>query len=280
MLLQTFIFHLRARNLSPRTIKATQDYLRPFLRVQDPLTATRRDVETYLAGLAERCRPATVSTAWRHMSSFFAWLASEGDIATNPMALVPKPIVPPTEIPMPTIDEIHQLLATCAGRDAVSRRDFALLTVILDTGLRLSEVTNLTLGDISEDLTLRVFGKGRKWRTVKLGETSSRALSRWLRVRKSDSECVWTGRVGPLTTSGVRRIIRTRGKQAGLRLHPHMLRHSFVDNWLRNGGSEIDLARLCGWTTTRMAGRYAQHRADERAIAAHSVVCPLDRTLR
>jgi hypothetical protein len=44
-------------------------------------------------------------------------------------------------------------------------------------------------------------------------------------------------------------------------VYPHMLRHTFVDNWLRNGGAEVDLTRLAGWTTTRMAERYAQHRA-------------------
>ena len=280
MLLETFAFHLRARNLSPRTITATQDYLRPFLRLYDPLTATRRDIETYLADLSERCRPATTSTAWRHLTSLFNWLTAEGDIDVNPMKHIPKPIVPPTEIPMPTIEELKRLLAVCAGRDPVSRRDYALLTVMLDTGLRLSEITNLTLTDISDDFQLRVFGKGRKWRTVQLGETSSLALRRWLRARKSTSEKVWIGRVGPLTISGVRRIVKVRGKQAGIRLHPHMLRHSFVDNWLRNGGNETDLARLCGWTTNRMAGRYAQHRADERAMTAHAVVRPLDGMLR
>ena len=56
-----------------------------------------------------------------------------------------------------------------------------------------------------------------------------------------------------------------------------MLRHTFVDNWLRNGGSEVDLARLAGWCGTAMAGRYAQHRAAERALTAHKTIAPLDR---
>ena len=276
MILQTFTFHLRARNLSPRTITATQDYLRPFLVRHDPYTTTRRDIENYLGELAGRCRPATVFTAWRHLRNFFNWLETEGDIQVNPMTHIPKPIVPPVEIPMPTIEELRTLLAACKGRDAVSRRDYALITMLLDTGLRLTEVTNLKLDDISEEYTLRVFGKGRKWRTVQLGEKSSEALRRWIRIRKSESDRLWVGRVGPLTASGIRRVIKKRGLQVGIHLHPHMLRHSFVDNWLRCGGSEIDLARLCGWTTTRMAGRYAQHRADERAIAAHTKVRPLD----
>lgn len=280
MLLKTFLFHLKARNLSPRTIKATEEYLRPFLAIHDPLKVSRRDLEGYLAELAQRCTPSTVATAWRHLTSFFNWLHKEGDIAENPMSFVVKPIVPPVEIPMPTIGQLQQLLAICSGRDPVSRRDYALIALMLDTGLRLSEVASLKTIDIAEDFSIRVFGKGRKWRTVRLGDTSSQALSRWLRVRSSDSEALWTGRCGPLTPYGIRRIIRERGKAIGIHLHPHMLRHSFVDNWLRNGGSEVDLARLCGWTSTRMAERYGQFHAAERAIAAHSVIRPLDNVLK
>jgi site-specific recombinase XerC len=147
---------------------------------------------------------------------------------------------------------------------------------MLDTGLRLSEIAQLTIDDVSEDGTLRVFGKGRKWRTVALGTTSTTALSRWLRLRTPTSDSLWSGRKGALSTEGVRKVVQRRGRQAGFHLHPHMLRHTFVDNWLRNGGAEVDLARLAGWTTTRMAERYAQHRADERAITAHQLVAPLD----
>ena len=276
MYLSTYSFHLRARNLSPRTIKATEEYLRPFLAVCDPLRASKRDCETYLASLAERCKPATVWTAWRHLSGFFRWLHAEGDIAVDPMAGIPRPVVPPVEIPMPTREQVVTLLNSCQGRDAVSRRDYALIAVMLDTGLRLSEVLGLTLDDVSEDFTLRVFGKGRKWRTVALGTTASSALQRWLRARRSDEPSIWTGRKGPLTPSGVRRMLARRSSALGFHVHPHMLRHCFVDNWLRNGGAEVDLARLCGWTTTRMAERYAQHRADERALTAHKSVAPLD----
>jgi integrase len=63
----------------------------------------------------------------------------------------------------------------------------------------------------------------------------------------------------------------------GMRVHPHMLRHTFVDNWLRNGGIEVDLARLAGWSGTAMAGRYARHRAEDRALSAHAQISPLDK---
>ena len=65
MIVESFKFHLRARNLSPTTIKAAEDYLRPFLATYDPLAATQRNVEAYLADMTTRCTPATVFTAWR-----------------------------------------------------------------------------------------------------------------------------------------------------------------------------------------------------------------------
>ena len=276
MILRAYVFHLRARNLSPATVKATEEYLRPFIACHDPLDVTRRDIEIYLAAMSERCKPSSVWTAWRHLKGLFTWLHSEGDISVNPMIGVKKPIVPPSEIAVLTPIQVRMLLATCKGSDAESRRDYALLAVMLDTGLRLSEVARLTIDDVNEEGTLRVFGKGRKWRTVALGTTSATALNRWIRLRTPSSNSLWPGRKGALSTEGIRKVVERRGKQAGFHLHAHMLRHTFVDNWLHNGGAEVDLARLAGWTTTRMAERYAQHRADERAVTAHKSVAPLD----
>jgi integrase/recombinase XerC len=276
MFLRSYVFHLRARNLSPRTIKATEEYLRPFLALHDPLEASKRDIETYLGEMTERCKPSTVWTSWRHLRGFFLWLLAEGDISSSPMDGITKPIVPPTEVTVLSPAEVRRLLATCKGRSKDDRRDLALLALMLDTGLRLSEVAQLTPADIGEDNTLRVFGKGRKWRTVALGATSATALSRWMRLQPETAPTLWSGTRGPLTAAGIRRVIARRGRQAGLSLHPHQLRHTFVDTWLRNGGAEVDLARLCGWTSTRMAERYARHRADERALAAHRSVAPLD----
>jgi len=276
MILKSYIFHLRARNLSPRTVKVTEEYLRLFLECHDPLTTSKRDIEVWLGDMSQRCKPSTVWTSWRHLKGFFKWLHAEGDISVDPMVGVTKPIVPPSEIPVLTSHQVRALLATCSAKDAESRRDYTILTIMLDTGLRLSEVARLSIDDVSEDGTLRVFGKGRKWRTVALGTTSATALSRWTRLRTPSSSSLWSGRKGALSTEGIRKVVKRRGLQAGFNLHPHMLRHTFVDNWLRNGGAEVDLARLAGWTTTRMAERYAQHRADERAVTAHKSVAPLD----
>ena len=278
MILKSYIFHLRARNLSPRTIKVTEEYLRLFLQSHDPLTTSRRDIEVWLGEMSQRCKPSTVWTSWRHLKGFFKWLHTEGDISVDPMIGVTKPIVPPSEIAVLTSPQVRALLATCCGKDTDSRRDYALIAIMLDTGLRLSEIARLSIDDVSEDATLRVFGKGRKWRTVALGTTSATALSRWTRLRSPDSTSLWSGRKGALSTEGIRKVVQRRGLQAGFHLHPHMLRHTFVDQWLRNGGNEVDLSRLAGWTPgSGMPSRYAQNRAAERALTAHKTIAPLDR---
>ena len=123
MYLRSYVFHLRARNLSPRTIKATEEFLRPFLKTHDPLTVTKRDIEIWLGDLSERCKPSTVWTSWRHLRGFFKWLHAEGDISVDPVVSVSKPIVPPLEIPVLTKVQIRSLLATCNGKDTDSRRD-------------------------------------------------------------------------------------------------------------------------------------------------------------
>lgn len=274
--LDGFGLHQRTRNLSPSTIRVASEVLGSFLKSHDPLKATKSDIRLHLADLQARCRPATVWTAWRHLRAFYKWLEAEGDIQVNPMTDIPKPVVPPTEVAVLTAEQVRLLLSTCKGSSLVDRRDRALLTIMLDSGIRLSEVAGLTIDDIGQDNCLRIYGKGRKWRTVPLGDNASLALHRWLRLRGGSAGPLWTGRRGPLGTTGIRRVVAKRGKCVGLELHPHMLRHTFVDMWLRNGGNVVDLARLCGWTSVRMAEVYARNHAEERAIRAHDRVRPLD----
>jgi integrase len=276
VILNGYLMNLRSRNLSPATIKAAKEYLSPFVRQVNPLVANAQDIRTYLGDLGTRCKPSTVWTAHRHLKGLFAWLKEEGDIEVNPMERIPKPVVPVTHVAVLKPRDVERLLQTCDGPEVVQRRDKALISIMLDTGLRLAEVANLSLADISEDFTVRVYGKGRKWRTVVLGTSSQSALSRWLRIRGTQEGPVWLGKRGRLSPAGIRKMIKKRGELIGLDVHPHMLRHTFVDTWLRLGGNEVDLARIAGWTTARMAEKYAQIRAAERAIATQVRLAPLD----
>ena len=158
------------------------------------------------------------------------------------------------------------------------RRDLAIIVLLLDTGLRVSEMCKLTVGDYQQDngrLMVR-HGKGNKQRAVFLGATSQRVLWRYLmsRDRMKPAVPLFVTRYDkPLHRAYVRHVLVRIGDNAGvISVHPHRFRHTFAIQFLRNGGNVFELQRILGHVDLETVKIYVNlAQVDiERAQKAHS----------
>ena len=280
----SFNLTLRVEGAADRTVVLYGQSITYFSRWLDgqglpaDLTSLTRDnVRGWLDSLRSRgLTDGTILTRWRGLRRFSLWLQAEGIVDSDSLAniKVEKPDSPPPEVF--TNDELAAVIKACEGRTFVDRRDMAIVRLLLDCGLRVSELTGITTDDLDmAEGSVRVIGKGRRPRTAHFGDKTALALDRYKRVRsghRHSSDPAWfLGERGPFSPDGVRERLKVRARQAGLdpaKMHPHRFRHTNAHDWLLAGGQERDLMRLLGWRSEAMLSRYGASAADQRAREA------------
>jgi site-specific recombinase XerD len=278
----SFARHLRAEGRTDRTgviyTASVRFFVAWLVAAGRPATLdelTRSAIREWLASLVDRGQaPGTVRTRYKGLHRFCTWLVAEGELTEHPMAGLDVPTVPDKPVPLLSDDDLTKLIKACAGTRWYDRRDEGVIRFLLDTGVRVSELTGLAVADVDLDHEMAmVLGKGRKLRPVYFSARTARALDRWTRERRkhrwSHLDRFFLGERGALTADGVREIVRVRGEKAGIpHVHPHRFRHSFAHDFLLNGGQERDLMRLAGWSSDSMLERYGSAAADLRAREA------------
>jgi site-specific recombinase XerD len=243
----------------------------------DVLSLNRDTVLQWLDYLRSRgLTTGTIRTRWRGLRRFTNWLLAEGIIDADPLAgiVIDKPEPPP--VPILTDEELGALIGACRGKRFVDRRDEAVIRLLIDCGLRVSEVTGINLDHLDLDgESVTVTGKGSRVRAAYFGARTGQSLDRYIRERAkhrhASSSALFLGERGRFTPDGVRERLKIRADMAGLdpvKIHPHRFRHTNAHDFLLAGGQERDLKRLMGWRSDTMLERYGASAADHRAREA------------
>lgn len=245
--------------------------------------------------------PKTIRNIYVTLRSFFAWLHNEFQIP-NPSTLVPSPRFGKPEIQTLTKEEIESLLKACVytreyhplnrtnfvTRRPTASRDQAIILMLLDTGLRATELCHLTVADV--DLTTgKVIvkhgaqggAKGGKGRSVYLGKVTRKAV--WFYLAKRDDSqdldlpLFISHGCHPFTKDSLRQLVKRIASRAEVKnVYPHKFRHTFAISYLRAGGDVFTLQSLLGHSSLDMVRHYARI-AEVDVAEAHRRASPADR---
>jgi len=282
---RVFLTARRGANLSRETLAIDARVLRDLAKFLDNPQLDQVTPDTlrkFLLLELNRTSPATGARYHTTLKAFCRFAFEEGLLTRNLMDTVRKPRFPQPIIQPLTQEQVEAMVNTCADNTFVDTRDRLVLLALVDTGIRASELTALTLDDV--DTTTQTFAihnsKGNKPRTVPYGKAVASALRTYLTRRgELDTDRLIVNSLGqPTTRYRIRLLVVKRAKQAGIehpRLGPHLLRHTSAVSFLRNGGNPFVLQRLLGHSDLSMTRRYVQL-ADSDLSDQHARFSPAD----
>jgi len=195
----------------------------------------------------------TLQRALSSVRSFFRFLITEGVVTKNPVTGISAP---KTRRRLPEaldVDQAAQLLEA-GGDKPVDVRDRAIMELMYSSGLRLSELTGLDVNDVDRrDAMVRVLGKGRKVRLVPVGSRALDAIAAWDAIRPKmaaahETALFVSSRGTRISTRSIQQRLRQWALRQGIdvRVHPHMLRHSFASHLLESSGDLRAVQELLG----------------------------------
>ena len=271
------------RGLSENTLSAYRSDLYSYAGWLAPtsrelLQSRPEDILAYLATLTGK----SARTSARRLSSlrrFFQYLAREGEIGHDPCARIAAPRI---GRPLPkslTEEEVESLLDAPDTGTAVGQRDRAMLEVLYATGLRVSELVGLQMGQVNlRQGVLRVIGKGNKERLVPLGEEASDWVEKFIRQGRAELlqgdpvDTLFPSRRGrEMTRQTFWHAIRRHAQRAGIgrTLSPHVVRHAFATHLLNHGADLRVVQMLLGHSDISTTQIYT-HVARERLKNLHA----------
>lgn len=282
--IQEFELDCKIRHLSPKTIDNYKKQLRYFERflgsefsVSSIKDVKPSHIKSFLSTMDDAGRkPQYINDLLKVYKTFFNYLESEGHIASSPAKRIKNMKLPKLKLRTFTEKNIMDMINYYNGRSFIEIRNRAMIAMLFDTGVRLSELMELVETQIHEE-SIMIYGKGAKERVVPVSPFLAKALLRYSRARVSffhdvlhDNEFFLSRTGKKLTAEAVAKILKKAAKAVGvredIRVSPHTCRHTFAHLNLKNGIDLYTLSRLLGHENVSITQRYLEGIRDESVI--------------
>ncbi|MFC1917840.1 tyrosine-type recombinase/integrase [Chloroflexota bacterium] len=232
-----------------------------------------------------RLSPFSIQANVRSIKAFWTWLFLEGYIPRNVMSALKLPKAPKKIVNTFSQEQIQTMLNNINHKSLKGMRDHLIILLLLDTGIRLSELVGLTIANIDfEQNCFQVRGKGDKDRMVPFGNGVRRVLWQYINESKSrlqfeESNQLFTTESGlPMKKRAVQTMISRLGKRSGImgvRCSPHTFRHTFAKQYLMLGGDVFSLQRILGHSSLEIVRLYI-NLATSDIVEQHRRYSPID----
>ena len=224
--------------------------------ITDPADITVTSVNSYLLYLEkDHMSTATVSRNIASLRSFFRFLQKEHRISQDPSESIKPPKVEKKQSDVLTVEEVRTLLSQPNTATDKGMRDKAMLELLYSTGIRVSELVHLKLGDLNQELGYITCRESGKERTVPFGKETGKAVAAYLDsargrlLKGKESEFLFSNCSGPpMSRQGFWKVLKSYAQKAGIEkdITPHTMRRSFATHMLQSGESIYDLQRILG----------------------------------
>ena len=276
-----FLADLRSNGRSPATVAQYGWHVDQFLTWLGQREIDKRTLRAWRAYLFDRWEPPTVKVAVTVIRSFLRFCHAEGVLPEDYSPLLKTPKVPKKVQRTLTADEIALLLAQCDSQTPKGIRDAAIISLLVDSGLRSAELRRLKIDDLDLDRgQLRVKRKGGNVGVAFFGRATAKQLRQWLDVRgthpQHDEVFLSVGGLTPgkpLTSRGLRMILKRIGDAAGVEgVSPHAFRRSFAILLVEAGAPTRLIQEMGGWSDLRQVERYTRALETQKLAQRYSAV--------
>ncbi len=293
--ISSFLSYLKMKGRSVYTILYYKRELRKFMitleegGIETRLRRLTSDIimDEYVMYLAEErgAKHGTIAAALRALKAFLNWAVSRGIIDYNPMNDVPIGKVKPKTIETFTRDQIRNILAQPDRELFIGLRDYTIMVLLLETGIRVRELTDIEMNDIRfSDNQILIRGKSGEDRLVPFQTQARRVLRDYIKARgQADVDYLFiTHDDAQMNRDSVRRRTVKYGRMAGIdnvRCSPHTFRHTFAKMSVKNGADLFSLQRILGHKSLDMVRVYVNMFSDDVA-EAHAKFSPIEGLIR